>query len=321
MDPSGAFTTADALSAGWTRYGIRLAPWKQLTKGAWVTQSRWDAMDDRAQHLCLVQAALLTRGPGWQAARRSAAVAHDLPLLGRLPTVPQLARQPLRRTDRSSSRHHRLSTLPPEHTTVQRGLAVTSLARTVVDLAREESMESAVVVADAALRVGLSREELLAVAETCRSWPGGTRGLAVARFADGLAESPHESRSRVSIHRCGLPAPELQVAVWLGDLFLGIVDMLWRRFNLVGEADGRLKYTSPAVFYAEKIREERLVDAGLAVTRWSWADGANRNGELDRKIRSGLDRGFRQALDPRVRFVPTTVEQSVLRAARFRSAA
>jgi len=313
----GCFTTAQAYAAGWSRQDIaaarRAGRWLQLTKGTYVDTTLWDAMTEIDRHLCTVHAALLTRASEWHAGRRSAALAHGLPLLGKLPMAPQLLRQPLRTTDRSSSRHHRLASLPDAETAVRRNLRVSGLARTVIDIAREESFESGVIVADGALGQGLTREELLAVADRCRRWPGGRRALRVANFADGLAESALESRSRVSLERCGLPPPELQVEIWLGQRFLGRADALWREANLIGEADGRGKYSSPDVLYAEKVRQEGFEDVGLVVVRWGWRTAANRDGELETKIRRGLERGRRSTLNPAVRFVPTTVEQALRR--------
>jgi very-short-patch-repair endonuclease len=64
--------------------------------------------------------------------------------------------------------------------------------------------------------------------------------------------------------------PELQV--WLGDDAgtIGRVDFLWRKAGVVGEADGRVKYTDSAL-WQEKLRQERLEDAGYGVLRWTWA--------------------------------------------------
>ena len=316
---SGCFTTAQAMAHGWTRWGVATAHasgrWRQLTKGAYVEQTVWDAMDKRARHLCEVQAALLTRQLSWHADRRSAVVAHGVPLLGKLPVRPQLVRQPLRATDRSSSRHERLTSLPDHETAVRRNLAVTSLARTVVDMARSESFESAIVVADAALRQGMPLEEAVGVARRCVGWPGGRRVATVLAFADGLAESALESLSRASMLRAGLPIPELQVEVWLHGRFLARVDALWRSCNLVGEPDGRIKYAQVEDFYAEKRRQEGLQDAGLEVVRWDWRTASN-PAALEPLLRRAMERGRRNDLHPGVRFVPTSVADALRRQAR-----
>lgn len=320
----GAFTTADALACGWTKATAgaarRSGRWRRLKLSAYVDSAVWASLDERGKHLCLVHAALLTRGQGWRAGRRSAAIAHQLPILGRVPEQPQLARQRDSPSDRSPSRHDRVTELSPDDCCTVGGLDATSLARTVTDLAREESFASGLVLADAALRRGMDKADLRAVAERCARWPGGPQSLRVAHAADGLAETALESRSRASMILCGLPIPELQVEVWLEDRLLGCVDFLWRAYNLVGEADGRLKYDradAAAKVYAEKIREEDLEDVGLEVARWDWRVAANPGGELEAKIARGMARGALNRLDPRVRFAPQTLEQSLQRAAWY----
>lgn len=49
------------------------------------------------------------------------------------------------------------------------------------------------------------------------------------------------------------------------------VDLLWRRWRLVLEVDGRLKYTGDEL-WREKRRELRLTRLGYRVERVTWAD-------------------------------------------------
>lgn len=147
-----------------------------------------------------------------------------------------------RRCDRARSRHERLAALTEPECSVARGVPVTGLARTVVDLSRSEGRRGGVVLADAALRRGLEPAELAWVVQQSSTWPGATRAGAVACFADGRSESVHESVSRVVLAELGLPAPEPQVEVWLDGVLLGRVDFLWKDRRTVGEADGMAKY-------------------------------------------------------------------------------
>lgn len=313
----GEFTNAQARAAGWTKAAIeaqvRSGTWHRVARGVYVDRALWDGMDARLRHLCEVRARLLVLGPGWAAARRSAVLAHDLPYLGKQPQQPQLAHDKVRPGTRATSRHERIAGLPASDIRQGVGLQCTSLARTAVDLGRHESFRSAVVVADAALRRGLDRAVLLACAGRSVRWPGGPQAMRMAQFADGLSESPLESISRVAIADCGLPAPELQVEIWLGQRLLARVDKLWRGWNLVGEDDGRSKYDGADGFYAEKLREETLEDVGLEVVRWDWDTAWRPNGRLDAKIRRGMVQGSGKTLDPRVRFVTTTVADALRR--------
>ena len=133
------------------------------------------------------------------------------------------------------------------------------------------------VVADSALRRGVSREQLDVVARDCARWPGVRRARAVIEFADGRAASPLESVSRVVFRDLGLPPPELQVTVardqWGNPRI--IVDFCWPEFGVVGEADGLLKYDDDPdgrSLRAEKLRQEEIEALGYIVVRWTWDD-------------------------------------------------
>ncbi len=164
-----------------------------------------------------------------------------------------------------------------------RGVPVTSLARTVIDLARTRPFDWGVAVADAALRHGLTREELEDAAVRAAGVPGIVRGRSVVRFADVRSESVGESRSRALMRQQGLPDPELQEEVWFGGVLVGRPDFRWRDHRTVGEFDGKAKYgalvpsgrTAADVIMAEKDREERFREAGWWVVRWGWHDLAD----------------------------------------------
>ncbi len=103
----------------------------------------------------------------------------------------------------------------------------------------------------------------------------------VVAFADGLAESVGESRSRVAIARAGLPAPVLQVPLHaLDGRPLGRGDFGWPEHDVIGEFDGLVEYgrllrpgqqAADAVI-AEKVREDAVRDTGKRFVRWIWTD-------------------------------------------------
>jgi len=85
----------------------------------------------------------------------------------------------------------------------------------------------------------------------------------------------------VLIQRLGFVAPELQVGVVgvNGELFRA--DFGWDGGRILGEFDGREKYTSSAmrgdrsaaeVVVAEKRREDSVRANGRGVCRWDWSD-------------------------------------------------
>lgn len=164
------------------------------------------------------------------------------------------------------------------------GVPVTSLARTVADLARTLPFEQAVVLADGAMSVKRAdapdRGDVLAVLDQ-RRWPGTPAARRVVAFADARSQSPGESRSRIALWRAGLPTPVLQWEVRRSDgVLVGEVDFGWPELRTVGEFDGKVKYgvlvrpgEDPAdVLYREKLREDAIRAERLAVVRWGWHD-------------------------------------------------
>jgi hypothetical protein len=230
--------------------------------------------DAAAQHLLAVRAALPRLGPDTVLSHTSAAVVHGLPLWSvRLDRV-HATRDRASGARRSGVVHLHAAVLHPDEVTLVDGLLVTTVARTLADLGRMLPFEAALVPADAALFRGLLTPGALATAvdRAAHRWNNGAARRVVA-FADGRAESPGETRSRVAIHRLGLPSPVLQKRV-IGTR----VDFYWEEFATVGEFDGKVKYgrclapgqePGDAVF-AEKRREDALRDHGLEVARWVW---------------------------------------------------
>jgi hypothetical protein len=162
------------------------------------------------------------------------------------------------------------------------GIPVTTVARTVVDLARALPFEPAVVIGDAALAAGLtSAEELADTLRRSARRPGCTRARGALAFVDRRSAGVGESRSRVAIARAGLPEPRLKWEVRdARGKVVGRVDFGWPSRRVVGEFDGRLKHgrllepgQEPGEPVSrEKLREDALRAEGLTVVRWTWQD-------------------------------------------------
>lgn len=212
----------------------------------------------------------------------SAAVLHGLPLWGVTPRRVHLTRRPPAAGSGSARVHLHVARLPDEQLAHVDGVLATDATRTVVDLARTLPFEPAVVAADAALASGMtSADSLASCLEAMGPVPGSRRASRALAFADGDSESVGESRSRVLIHRLGLPAPALQVRVRRPDgTLVGRCDFGWEELGTLGEFDGRVKYganapsgRSPAdVVFVEKVREDEMRDLGWQMARWTWPD-------------------------------------------------
>lgn len=170
--------------------------------------------------------------------------------------------------DRSLARH--THDLPPEHRTSHRGFAVTTLERTVVDCTMTLGPRAALVIADAALHAGTSREACLELVNKMV----GRRGVVVARtvleLADDGAESPGESLARFVMLRAGLPRPttQLRVETYLGNFWS---DFGWPEWHVLAEYDGRAKYeangTASSAVIEEKRRQDAIEESGQRVLR------------------------------------------------------
>jgi hypothetical protein len=160
-------------------------------------------------------------------------------------------------------------------------MPVTSLARTVLDLARTWPMTQAVAAGDRALTLGLTGAELDVGLIAMKRWPGVRAARRVVEFLDVRSESVGESMSRVRLMEEGLPAPKSQREIYGPDgKPIARVDFFWEEHQTVGEFDGKIKYgrlLKPGqriedVIFEEKLREDAVRDLGLQVVRWIWPD-------------------------------------------------
>ena len=182
------------------------------------------------------------------------------------------------------------------------GTRTTSLARTLVDLARTEPFEAAVVAADCALHSHPQIiDSVVAVLARSRRHRGHTAARLALLFADGRSESVGESRLRIFLHQHAFTAPELQCEVLdRGGKLIARTDLGVPTCGTLMEFDGMAKYgkllsphrTELEVLRLEKVREERLWAAGWQVLRVVWADLRDPV-TLAERVRVAFDRGRR----------------------------
>jgi hypothetical protein len=241
-----------------------------------------------------VRAAARELGPDAVVSHASAAVLHGLPIWRTPLNQVHVTKNRSSGGRRSPRVHLHVASLAPGDVVELAGIRVTSVLRTLADLARSAPFEQGVVVLDAALAGGLvDPEQLPDALHRVRRRRGVSLARRVAAFADGRSESVGESRSRVAIARAGLPppVPQWEVRDDTGRL-VGRVDFGWPEQGVVGEFDGRVKYgrtdwsgydsagrgrpqadRDPGeAVYREKRREDELRAQRLTVVRWAWAD-------------------------------------------------
>jgi hypothetical protein len=223
--------------------------------------------------------AVVKRNPDLVASHESAAYLHGIDLLRPTgSTIPRvtLTRSPQER-DRSSRDGAliRVAKLPDDHITTVLGVPVTTVARTVMDIARTTGFMGGVVAADFALhnRVAIM-VELAIILEDCAQWRGIAQARRVLDFADGRAESALESVARVRFAQHQIPPPALQVNIRGAQGFIGRADFCWDEYRTIGEADGALKYEDQGRdrARAQLARDEKFHDAGWGTFHFTWRE-------------------------------------------------
>ena len=182
----------------------------------------------------------------------------------------------------------RLHAGPLEDVASMDGLLITSIARTVIDVARHWPLETSVALADAVLAGRLADGSLVAPLDPelldrelagvpLRS--GAARARVAIKLANGLSGSPGESLSRVTMLRAGIPEPVLQQRFELPGGRIAFSDFYWPEWDVLGEFDGVGKYLrdpqgrSPGeVVVDEKRREDALRSLHHSFARWGWSE-------------------------------------------------
>lgn len=263
----------------------------QVRRGVHADAELVAAADPAVRAAIGVAAERLASGVDLIAVGRTAAAVHALPLLGAVPGRTCVAeRKELRPLHHGTSR-----TVMADEVVDVHGVPVTSLARTAVDVARRDGFLAGVVATDAALRRGVTRQELEAVLEASVRWPGRRVAAQVVAFADAGAESPLESVGRVRFAEQGLPPSEQQVLIVDADGPFARVDHCWRAQRTVAEADGAVKYGDSSSLFLEKQREDRLRDAGWEVVRYTWDEALRTPSVVVARVLRAFARAERRA--------------------------
>lgn len=287
--------------------GLRSGDLVRLRRGAYVSGA--DLSGDshrRATELALahVRAVVTQSTSAVVVSHLSAALLFGLPLV-RLPDRVHVTQQVRPRSQRGSDVFRHTSHLTESEVCTLAGMRVTSLARTTIDCLRVLRGPAALVLADAALRAGLTAD---AAADALGRATGG-RGVRNARgilsFADDGAESAGESYARAVLLGLGLPVPETQVRVDTVDGSFW-ADLGWREWRLLAEYDGRSKYGETAgardALLKEKRREDVVRDEGWRMLRMTSDDTAG-PGSLLARLSRVAPRGTLEALTPRPLFL------------------
>ncbi|MFL5867815.1 MAG: endonuclease domain-containing protein, partial [Thermoleophilaceae bacterium] len=174
------------------------------------------------------------------------------------------------RNGRSRRRRIRLhrSPLPAEEVTVIDGIPVTSVARTLLDLAAVVQMDALKRAIKQAERLRLfDLTDVRAVLHRNAGRPGAGR-LAAALTAHeepALTRSDLEDLMLALSRRHGLPKPLVNATVSGYE-----VDFLWASERLVVETDGREDHLTRHAFEEDRVRDARLTSLGYRVVRFTY---------------------------------------------------
>ncbi|WP_072806266.1 hypothetical protein [Rhodococcoides yunnanense] len=279
-DPAHPLRRVDALEAGLTDFQLRLlyteGGWRRLGYGSYVSSSNYALLSDVARHVLAVDALLPCVDDAAVVSHHSAAVLHRLPLTGINLSKVHVTRD--RKGGGRSSARSVVHCAPLEEVEILDGRRVTTQARTVVDMGRTASLDTAVALGDAAVRGGLSHSALNLELDRAR----GRKGIAAARQAieilDGRSESVGESLSRTRLLTAGFRDldPQAKIVDTEGRI-IARVDILAAR-KVVIEFDGEVKYgrdlrpgQDPGdVVFEEKKREDNVRALGYPFVRITW---------------------------------------------------
>jgi hypothetical protein len=234
-------------------------------------------------------AAVLACGP-------SAVLSHfDAAALWKLfeslgPRVHVLARSHVRV---DGLRVHRARRVHPDDVTVERGIPVTSPARTLVDLTdvlgRDRLLRA---LREAEYLRLLDFDALHAAIERARGRRNvGTLKSALAAHTPGQIVRDELEHSFLELVRtAGIRRPETNVAV-ATKRRVYMVDCLWRAEGVAVELDGRAAHARVTAFEADRERDAALSAIGLRPVRFTWRrikiEGAEVMGELTAMLLQG----------------------------------
>jgi very-short-patch-repair endonuclease len=242
-------------------------------------------------------AATLAMGPGTVLSHRTAAelwgisprsrraveVTRSTHVRGRLHLVP-----------------HR-SSLPDDERATVDGIPVTTVPRTILDLASVASRRRVEQALNETEVLGLT--DRLSVPDLLDRYPR-RRGSAVLRdllrrddAMRGMTRSPLEERfaSFLDIH--GLPRPRFNADLAVRGRFF-VVDCLWEDERLVVELDGRAVHGTVHAFESDRERDRLLLIDGWRVMRVTWRQLHDQEPTIATDLRKALALGRSSRLAP-----------------------
>jgi very-short-patch-repair endonuclease len=186
------------------------------------------------------------------------------------------------------------SVLPGDERTVVDGIPVTTVPRTILDLATVVSRPQV----ERALNEVEARRltDPLSIPDLLARYPR-RRGSAVLRAlldeeveAQGVTKSKLEERFVALLDSHELPCPRLNADVAVNGRFFS-ADCLWQRERLIVELDGRAVHGTRKAFEADRERDRILMSDGWRVIRITWRQLCGQPPAVAEDLRKALAQG------------------------------
>jgi hypothetical protein len=231
-----------------------------------------------------LMAAVLAGGPGTVLSHRSAAAHWGIrPPDGR----PEIT-TPRRRLAQPGLRL-RYSLLPPDEVTTHAGVAVTTVPRTLFDLAA--------VVSPAQLNRAVNEAEIrrlwdpLSLDDLLSRHPRRPGAAAIravlATPGAGITRNDLEDGFLGLLEAARLPRPGTNVPIEVNGVWIE-PDCMWRAQRLIVELDGNATHATRSAFESDRARDRALIAAGWRVMRITWRQLHDEPETLTRDLRASL---------------------------------
>jgi very-short-patch-repair endonuclease len=198
-----------------------------------------------------------------------------------------MSRRPAAREGMRGVRLHSARSLAVHDTTTHEGMPITSVARTLLDLAaivRPDRLERALAQAER-----LQLYDHAAIADVL-SRSNGHRGRTA--LTNATAQEPKLTRSELEaifltlVRQAGLPEPEINLPVIALDHPDPEVDFYWPTHRLVVETDGWKDHGTKTAFKRDRRKDAALVASGYRVLRFTYDDVTDDGATVVRRLRA-----------------------------------
>jgi hypothetical protein len=264
-----------------TRNELRSTAWQRLFRDVYVCACV------KVTHRVRAAAASWELLPGSVVTGRSAAVLWGVDAAADLDDV-ELTVPPGRKVTAARGVRVRRRHLAADDVTARRRVRVTTPAATALGLARDLPLEEAVVLIDQLIDRRVTDLATVRQAAARASGPGSRQIRKAVDKADGLAQSPQETRLRLRLHASPLPRPVAQYEVRDSRGFVAAVDFAWPEARVAVEYDGWW-HGQPQNVPKDRRRLNRLTAAGWTVI-FATADDIDDPVQLVARIGAALAR-------------------------------